>query len=165
MNNWIDRLCDLLAYMAAGILFALAGLTFCDVIGRRFFDSPISGTIEIVELGMASAAFFAMPRAFLNNTHVSAQFIEKWSVGGFGAFITILRGGIMVGMIGLMAYATTGKAIELMGETRVTIELELPFYPFWWIIALGMWCSTVAAFVWMIRALYSTHSQNFSNPA
>jgi hypothetical protein len=114
---------------------------------------------------MASAAFFAMPRAFLNNTHVSAQFIEKWSVGGFGTFITILRGGIMIAMIGLMAYATTGKAIELMGETRVTIELELPFYPFWWIIALGMWCSTIAAFVWMIRALSSTHSQAFSDPA
>ena len=159
MNNWINRLCDMLAFSAAGIPFAISGLTFCDVIGRRFFDSPIGGTIEIVELGMATAAFFAMPRAFLYNTHVSAQFIEKLSTGGFGMFITILRGTLMVAMVGLMAYATTVKAIELTGDTRVTIELELPFYPFWWIIALGMWCSTLAAFVWMYRTLFSAQEQ------
>jgi TRAP-type C4-dicarboxylate transport system permease small subunit len=161
MSNFIGRLCDFLAYAAAGILFALAGLTFCDVVGRRFFDSPVMGTIEIVELGMASAAFFAMPRAFLTNSHVSAQLIEKWSVGVFGVFVTILRGSLMVGMVGLMAYATTVRAIDLMTGTRVTIELEMPFYPFQWIIATGMWCSALAALLWLLRTLFMKQPQSW----
>lgn len=153
MNDFINRSGDVLAYLAAGILFCLAGLTFCDVVGRRFFDSPISGTIEIVELGMASAAFFAMPRAFLTNSHVSAQFLERVPPGRFMTGITWFRGVLMVGMVGLMAYATSVKAIQLMGETRITIELELPFYPFWSLISIAMWISAAAALVWLVRAL------------
>jgi hypothetical protein len=38
MNNKIDKIGDYLAFIAAGILFSLAGLTVVDVIGRRFFN-------------------------------------------------------------------------------------------------------------------------------
>ena len=152
MGIMVNKIGDRLAYIAAGILFCLAGLTFCDVVGRRFFDSPIFGTIEIVELGMAMAAFFAMPRAFLTNSHVSAQFIEGLAQGTIGRIIVLFRGTLMVGMVSLMAYATTKKAISLVEQGRVTIELELQFYPFWSIIAFAMWLSAFAALVWMVRA-------------
>ena len=155
MHYHANRICNILAFIAAGILLLLAGLTFCDVIGRRFFNSPITGTIEIVELGMATAAFFAMPHAFLTNSHVSAQFLGRFNVGKFKVFITLLRGTLMVGIIGLMAYATTVKAIDLMQGSRVTIELEMPLYPFKSIIAIAMWWSAIAAFFWTIRALFT----------
>lgn len=160
MSATIDKIGDIMAYMAACILFLLAGLTFCDVVGRRFFDSPVTGTIEIVELGMAMAAFFAMPRAFLTNSHVSAEFIGHFAVGTTGAVLAFFRGCLMVGIVGTMAYATTLKAIELVHDNRVTIELEMPFYPFHWTIAIAMWCSALAALVWMIRALTSAN-RNF----
>ena len=155
MDYKFNRLGDLMAYVAAGILFTLAGLTFCDVVGRRFFDSPITGTIEFVELGMATAAFFAMPRAFLTNSHVSAEFISRVLEGKVGLVITLFRGTIMVGMVGLMAYATTLKTYELVYDNRVTIEVEMPFYPFYGIISFAMWCSAIAALVWMLGALKS----------
>tara|TARA_B110000908_G_scaffold68531_1_gene82784 strand:- start:1673 stop:2170 length:498 start_codon:yes stop_codon:yes gene_type:complete len=153
MNNKINKIGDYLAFIAAGILFSLAGLTVVDVIGRRFFNSPMAGTIEIVELGMAIAAFCAMPRAFLTNSHVSAEFLERVSKGYFGLFIITFRGILMVGIIGLMAIATTLQGIEFLGNNRVTIELEMPFYPFHSIIAVAMWCSAFAALVWVIRAV------------
>ncbi len=120
-----------------------------------FFDAPITGTIEMVELGMAIAAFFAMPRAFLTNSHVSADFLGRFAVGAFGAFIVLLRGSITIGTVGLMAYATTIKALELIDGKRVTIELELPFFPFKAIIAIAMWWSAIAALVWMMRTISS----------
>jgi len=61
----------------------------------------------------------------------------------------------MVGIIALMAYATTLKAIDLAQGSRVTIELEMPLYPFKSIIAVAMWMSVVAALFWMIRAIFS----------
>jgi TRAP-type C4-dicarboxylate transport system permease small subunit len=155
MKSLVDRSCDYMAFVAAGILFFLAGLTTCDVVGRRFFDSPITGTIEIVELGMAVAAFFAMPRAFLTNSHVSADFLGHLAKGTFGVFIVLLRGSITIATVSLMAYATTVKALELMDGKRVTIELELPFFPFKAIIAIAMWWSAIAALIWMIRAISS----------
>ena len=147
-----------MASAAAGILFFLACLTTFDVVGRRFFDSPVTGTIEIVELGTAIAAFLAMPRAFLTNAHVSAEFLDRISAGGFGAFIAVFRGVLMVGMVSLLAYATTIKAIDLMDGRRVTIELELPFFPFTTIIAIALWCSAVAALLWTVRAMSSSQA-------
>ncbi len=159
MKTLVDRSCDYMAFIAAGLLFLLAGLTTCDVVGRRFFDSPITGTIEMVELGMAVAAFFAMPRAFLTNSHVSADFLGRLAEGRIGSLIVLFRGTLIVGTVGLMAYATTIKAIELMDGKRVTIELELPFFPFKAIIAIAMWWGALAALIWMMRALSSNNSE------
>ena len=69
-------------------MFSLAILTFCDVFGRRFFNSPVAGTIEIVEFGIALVAFLAMPRAFFLNAHVSADFIKNIDNKRLQNFIT-----------------------------------------------------------------------------
>jgi TRAP-type C4-dicarboxylate transport system permease small subunit len=153
MAKQLYLLCNVMAFIAAGILFLLAALTFFDVIGRRFFDSPVTGTIEIVELGTAIAAFFAMPRAFITDSHVAAQFIDRLSHGKVGVVIALFRGVLMVITVGLMAYAISLNAFELMHSDRVTIELELPLYPFNTIIAVAAWVSTVAALAWLIRKL------------
>ena len=53
----------------------------------------------------------------------------------------------------LMAYATTKTSIKFMGNERVTLDLELYFYPFYFISAFGMWLSVLAIIVWFIKAL------------
>ena len=58
----------------------------------------------------------------------------------------------------LMAYATTKTSIKFMGNERVTLDLELYFYPFYFISALGMWLSVVAIVVWFIKAVSETNS-------
>ena len=57
-----------------------------------------------------------------------------------------------------MAYATTKTSIKFMGNERVTLDLELYFYPFYFISALGMWLSVVAIVVWFIKAVSETNS-------
>ena len=58
----------------------------------------------------------------------------------------------------LMAYATTKTSIKFMGNERVTLDLELYFYPFYFISAFGMWLSVLAIIVWFIKALSETNS-------
>ena len=57
----------------------------------------------------------------------------------------------------LMAYATTKTSIKFMGNERVTLDLELYFYPFYFISAFGMWLSVLAIIVWFIKALSETN--------
>ena len=77
MISKVSRVFDYSAIASGLILFLLAVLTFCDVFGRRFLNSPVTGTIELVEIGMALVAFLAMPRAFYLNANVSADFINN----------------------------------------------------------------------------------------
>ena len=91
MQVKIDKIFNYSAIGACVVLFFLAVLTFCDVVGRRFFNSPVMGTIEIVEVGMALVAFLAMPRAFFLNSHVSADFINQIDNNLLKKIIIILK--------------------------------------------------------------------------
>ncbi len=155
----MNKIFDYSAIASGLILLLLSVLTFCDVFGRRFLNSPVTGTIELVEIGMALVAFLAMPRAFFLNANVSADFINNLNLGRFKTYLIILKFILMIIIMSLMAYATTKTSLKFMSNERVTLDLELYFYPFYFISALGMWLSVLAIIFWFIR----TFSENSSN--
>ena len=153
MKFKIDKIFDYSASASGLVLLSLAVLTFCDVFGRRFLNSPVTGTIELVEIGMALVAFLAMPRAFYLNANVSADFINNLNLGKFKTFLVIIKFILMIFIMSLMAYATTVTSYKFMKNQRVTLDLELYFYPFYFICSIGMWISVVAIVVWFIKAI------------
>ena len=153
MKFKINNIFDLSAIISGLILLSLAVLTFCDVFGRRFLNSPVTGTIELVEFGMALVAFLAMPRAFFLNANVSADFIKNIPSNTFQVFINIFRFILMIIVMSMMAYATTREAMAFFKNERVTIDLEIYFYPFYYAASIGMWLSVIAIVFWLINTL------------
>ena len=149
----MNKLFDYSAIASGLILLFLSVLTFCDVFGRRFLNSPVTGTIELVEIGMALVAFLAMPRAFFLNANVSADFINNLNLGKFKTFLVIIKFVLMMSIMSLMAYATTVTSYKFMNNQRVTLDLELYFYPFYFICSIGMWISVIAIVVWFIKTI------------
>ena len=145
MQAKIEKIFNYSAIGACIVLFFLAVLTFCDVFGRRFLNSPVMGTIEIVEVGMALVAFLAMPRAFFLN-QIDNHLLKK--------IIIILKFIFMISIMSMMAYATTLSALEFTINGRVTLELELYFYPFFYVIAAAMWISVLAIILWFIKSVF-----------
>ena len=153
MKFKIDKIFDYSASASGLVLLSLALLTFADVFGRRFLNSPVTGTIELVEIGMAVVAFLAMPRAFFLNANVSADFINNLNLGKFKTFLVILKFILMLSIMSLMAYATTVTSYKFMNNQRVTLDLELYFYPFYFICSIGMWISVIAIVVWFLKTI------------
>ena len=149
----MNKIFDYSAIASGLILLFLSILTFCDVFGRRFLNSPVTGTIELVEIGMALVAFLAMPRAFFLNANVSADFINNLNLGIFKTYLVILKFILMISIMSLMAYSTTLTSYKFMNNQRVTIDLELYFYPFYFICSIGMWLSVLAILVWFVKTL------------
>ena len=159
MQIKINKIFDYAAIASGLVLFLLAILTFCDVFGRRFLNSPVAGTIEIVEFGIALVAFLAMPRAFFLNAHVSADFIKNVSVPKLQTFITALRFVLMLIIMSFVAYGTTKEAFAFLNNNRVTIDLELSFYPFYFASAIAMWLSVLAIILWFLKAISESNKQ------
>ena len=159
MQIKINKIFDYAAIASGLILFFLAILTFCDVFGRRFLNSPVAGTIEIVEFGIALVAFLAMPRAFFLNAHVSADFIKNISNTKLQTFITIFRFILMLVIMSFVAYGTTKEAFAFLNNNRVTIDLELSFYPFYFASAIAMWLSVLAIILWFLKAISESNKQ------
>ena len=67
--GWLNRLANIVAdfssLMACLVLLWLVALTCVDVIGRYFFNSPVTGATELVQMSMAGIIFFSMPAMFL----------------------------------------------------------------------------------------------------
>ena len=160
MISKVSKVFDYSAIASGIVLFLLAVLTFCDVFGRRFLNSPVTGTIELVEIGMALVAFLAMPRAFYLNANVSADFINNLNLGIFKTYLIVLKFLLMIGIMSLMAYATTVTSFKFMDNQRVTLDLELYFYPFYFICSIGMWLSVLAIVVWFTKAVFNNKSQS-----
>ena len=158
MKFKINKVFDYSATASGLVLFFLAVLTFCDVFGRRFLNSPVTGTIELVEIGMALVAFLAMPRAFFLNANVSADFINNLNLGRFKTYLVIIKFILMLSTMSLMAYATTLSSFKFMKNGRVTLDLELYFYPFYFICSIGMWLSVVAIIVWFLKTITKVDS-------
>ncbi len=59
----------------------------------------------------------------------------------------------MISIMSLMAYSTTLTSYKFMNNQRVTIDLELYFYPFYFICSIGMWLSVLAIIVWFVKTL------------
>ena len=100
---------------------------------------------------MALVAFLAMPRAFFLNAHVSADFIKNVVSGKTEMFIMTLRFVLMLIIMSFMAYGTTSEALAFLKNDRVTIDLELNFYPFYFAAAVGMWLSVLAIIFWFLK--------------
>ena len=59
-----------------------------------------------------------------------------------------------------MAYATTVTSYKFMNNQRVTLDLELYFYPFYFICAIAMWLSVVAILAWFINTIKEINSNS-----
>ena len=160
MKFKIDKIFDFSASASGLVLLFLAVLTFCDVFGRRFLNSPVTGTIELVEIGMALVAFLAMPRAFFLNANVSADFINNLNLGLLRNYLIFLKFILMISIMSLMAYATTLTSYKFMNNQRVTLDLELYFYPFYFVCSVGMWLSVLAIIVWFSKTMIEINSKS-----
>lgn len=67
MKKTLELLCGLLSGSA---LFAIMALTFFDVLGRKFLDNSIPGSLEMTELLMVVVIFGALPLVSLRGEHV-----------------------------------------------------------------------------------------------
>ena len=66
----------------------------------------------------------------------------------------------MIFIMSLMAYATTVTSYKFMKNQRVTLDLELYFYPFYFICAIAMWLSVIAIIVWFIKTINNNKSKS-----
>ena len=66
----------LLGYVAGILLFCLMTLTCVDVIGRYFFNMPVTGGFELTEMMLAALIFFGLPLVTIRNEHVMVDLLD-----------------------------------------------------------------------------------------
>lgn len=129
----IERLTDSVslfcANIAAMILLLLVGLTCVDVIGRYFFNSPLVGAVELVQICMGAITFFSFPLMFLRNDHIIVDLIPHFRRGYLGWIVSLIFLVVtffVAVKLGLRVYDYAVRAFE---DSDVTEYLLIPRYP------------------------------------
>lgn len=127
MKKTLELLCGLLSGSA---LFAIMALTFFDVLGRKFLDNSIPGSLEMTELLMVVVIFGALPLVSLRGEHVLFDSLDAYLPPAVlriqQAVIHLLIAAALLGL-GWLMWRTGGQFAQ-NGET--TAQLKLAKAPF-----------------------------------
>ena len=133
MKRVLDLLCGLLAALA---LFAIMALTLVDVVGRKFFDRSLTGSLELTEILMVVVIFAALPLVSLHGEHVVFDSLDHL----MPAWLRRLQQGLVdlacAAALGALAWLMWDKARQMVGYGDTTAQLQLPMGPFVGLMAL-----------------------------
>jgi TRAP-type C4-dicarboxylate transport system permease small subunit len=132
-KRFLEIACGLLSALA---LFAIMALTFFDVLGRKFADNSIPGSLEMTEMLMVVVIFAALPLVSLRGEHVlfdsGDAYLPDAVVRMQKALIHGLLALLLIGL-GFLMWKEGGN-FAVSGET--TAQLRVPKAPFIYGMAL-----------------------------
>lgn len=139
----------LLAAGAGICLITMVIVVMLGVIMRYAFGSPLLGVNEIVQLTAVALAMLALPQCTASGGHIRVDLFDN-ALGRAGRFLSdlLFRGLAIVALYHLCRQAWK-KAAEAIEFGDVTNMLELPIWPFFGAVFVGM---ALCALVYVLEA-------------
>jgi TRAP-type transport system small permease protein len=117
-------------------LFGMMLITFCDVIGRKFFGSSIPGVVEISELLMLALIFIGLPLCSLRSEHVIFDLLDNFIPNFLSRYQHGLANFICAILLLGGTWLVWGRASRTVDQGDMTAQLQIPLAPFYYGTAL-----------------------------
>lgn len=142
------RVARWLSLAASLCLIVMMGVTVLDVLGRHLFNSPIFGTLDIVELSLVATIFIAIPATFLNDEHIVVDLVDQFA--GPTTIRWLKRLGVIVTLIvlGVLLWNMRTPFLDKLDWGETTLELSWPRWWHWVPILFGTAIS-IPAVIWV----------------
>lgn len=124
-------------YVAMGVLSIMTLLTVTDVFLRYAFRLPILGTTEMTEVMMVTMSFMALAWCAVQRGHLKVDLIMArlpLRIQAIVDSITLLAG---LGICSILSWRIIFIGLNAYDKGLGTSLLEIPHYPFYWIISWG----------------------------
>jgi TRAP-type transport system small permease protein len=131
----IDTLCVGLAVISGLILFGIIGLTFFDVILRYIFSAPIFGARDLLEMGMVVVLSLAFPFTWRIGGHIVVDLLPDYGIAVFTVIRDLVVRLIGIFIFGLLAWRSWIRSDDAVLFNEATNMIELPFSPFFIVLA------------------------------
>jgi TRAP-type C4-dicarboxylate transport system permease small subunit len=127
MRRLLDALATALALIGGALLLAVAIGTTVSIAGRWLAGQPITGDIELVQLGVAAAIALFLPLCQLRRGHLVVDFFTARSSGPVQRRLDA-AGSVLAGALFLALAWRAGVAVSDMraaGETTMVLGIPL----------------------------------------
>jgi TRAP-type C4-dicarboxylate transport system permease small subunit len=128
MRRLLDALATALALAGGALLLGIAGLTAVSVAGRWFASRPVTGDIELVQLGTAAAIALALPYCQRHGSHLVVDFFTARSPGPLQRRLDGV-GSALAGAVFLLLGWRAGVAVaDMRAAAETTMVLGVPLW-------------------------------------
>ena len=124
-------------FLAGFILMAVAALVVANVFMRVAFDNPITGTYELVGYLTAAAIGLSLAHCAVQNSHIAVGFLVDRLPFRAQTVVDIIVYLPATVLLGLVSWHLVLHANQVLATGTVSSTLQLPFYPFIFLVALG----------------------------
>lgn len=151
MKRWGNIASNICGAVAALFLLGMLLLTVADVVLRSFFNYPLRGVYEVIELLLAGTFFLALPCVFLRNDNILVNTIDEiWP-----RIVPLLKRFALltsVAVFAVLVWQGWSAAWDSYEFHDVTADLGLPKFWHWTIVLVGMSLAALAALFMLFRS-------------
>ena len=128
-------------------LMFLAVMTLADGLLRWLANSPIDGVRDLGALAVALAVSCCIPVGLMERGNITIRVAATVFGSGVGRFLDALAAVVVGLVVGLMAWQFTLLAGKLAKAGEGTWLLKIPVAPFWYGVAVILWCAVLVQVV------------------
>jgi C4-dicarboxylate transporter DctQ subunit len=140
IDRFMHRIEKFTALISGLGIFALMMIGVVHVLGRKFFDLPVFGYIDIVEIMMAFMVFLAIAYTERLGGHIRMELFVSFLKGRWLALFEIV--GVLLGLVisGIILVYSWDHAMRALYLGDSSIDAQIPLWPSKLVvpIALGM---------------------------
>jgi TRAP-type C4-dicarboxylate transport system permease small subunit len=151
MSRFDRAVAPALGLIAAALMFCLMLLTCVDVVGRYFFNKPVTGGFEMTEVLLAALIFTGLPLVTLRSEHIVVDLLDPVTPDRLFRvqhMLATLLGAICTGYL---AWRLGLRAEELGSRGETTSQLGFKLAWLTWAMSLLMALTAAALIVVMLR--------------
>src|SRR4051812_38643037 len=137
--------------LAAFFLAGMMLLTVADVALRAFFNRPIHGTFELIELGLACTVFLALPAVFLREEHLVVDVVDHLVKPSVVRVLDLFGALFSLAILGVMFWQMVPLARDMHEFGDVTADLSIRKIYYWIPVLIGIGASALATLVFVFR--------------
>ena len=139
----VQKAVDLFKYIGAASLVGMSFITCADVVGRRFFNSPIFGSVEIVGFMATLAVAMALPYAQQMKAHIGVELLIQMVSKRTQTIIDLCTGILSLALFAVVTWRMTIYAGHMKASGEVSMNLEFPEYIIIYIVAFCLFVFSV----------------------
>lgn len=135
------------------VIMAMVLMVIVDIILRRFFNSPLAFSFELVGVMLVVVVYCSVPYTTNIDRHVSIEVLTSRFPPRAQTIITTVADFLSAVLFGLVGWRSILQAIHIWDIGNVTGILKIPYYPFIFIVALGSILASLTLLVGVIHSI------------
>jgi TRAP-type C4-dicarboxylate transport system permease small subunit len=144
----LQRLSELFALFGGLVLTAIMLLSVASICGRDFFNRPIAGDFELVQIGCAIAVFAFLPWCQLRGGNIIVDFFTTKAGAPVRGTLDAMSHAILGFLAGLIAWRMCFGALDLFDYNDTTMVLGVPSW-------IGYVPAILSAALWSAVSFYT----------